>query len=273
MIVQGTIQEIPLDLIDSGGNIRTGEHDEKIESMMQSMKSVGLLYPIRVHRMGTRYRPTDGFGRVICARRLGWTVIAGIVESDDFSDVDSQLTALIANCQRTSFSDLDTASAVENLMRESGWNASETAAKLGFSNAKVSRLRELLALPEPIRDAIRAGKISSSSGVELSRIDDPIEQAMFAAKVASGELTRDGLAGEVKRRRAPQSDKKGTAAPRITAALGNGRSVTLVGSGLTSLDALISWLEELLAKARKCRPKGLELGTFVRILRDEAKTL
>jgi hypothetical protein len=193
------------------------------------------------------------------------------VEGDEFSDVDAQMTALIANCQRTNLSDMDTAEAVENLMRESGWNASETAGKLGFSIAKVSRLRELRTLPEPIRDAIRAGKIPPSSGVQLAGIDDPNEQAAFAERIRSGELTRDGLAGEVKRRRTKQRSDTVGGMSRVVAPLGNGRSITLAGAGLTSLDALVAWLEALLIKARRARPKGLELGTFVRILRDEAK--
>jgi hypothetical protein len=41
-------------------------------------------------------------------------------------------------------------------------------------------------------------------------------------------------------------------------------------AGLT-LERLIECLEELLARARKVRPKGIELDTFLRLLRDEAK--
>ena len=56
---------------------------------------------------------------------------------------------------------------------------------------------------------------------------------------------------------------------RFTAALTDGRSVAVTGIAMT-LDAMIELLEELLAKARKARPKGLELDTFLRLLRDEA---
>ena len=48
------------------------------------------------------------------------------------------------------------------------------------------------------------------------------------------------------------------------------RSITICGPALT-LDSLIGWLEELLSKARKARPQGLELGTFIRALKDQAR--
>ncbi len=195
--------------------MRKGEYGEKIENMTLSIKNFGLLYPVRLRRVGKRFTPTDGFGRVMSAKRLGWPTVPSIIEGDECSDVNAQLTALIANCQRSNYSDLDTAAAVAHLMQESGWNASETAAKLGFSNAKVSRLRELLTLPEPIRDAIRAGRIPASSGADLSRIEDPHEQAALAERVASGEVTRDGLAGMVKRRRVGRMEKTSTTASRV----------------------------------------------------------
>jgi hypothetical protein len=40
--------------------------------------------------------------------------------------------------------------------------------------------------------------------------------------------------------------------------------------GLT-LERFIEVLEELIAKARKIRPRGIELTTFLRILKEESK--
>jgi hypothetical protein len=36
---------------------------------------------------------------------------------------------------------------------------------------------------------------------------------------------------------------------------------------------MIQWLEELLAKARKARPQGIETRTFVKMLKDQANQL
>ena len=55
----------------------------------------------------------------------------------------------------------------------------------------------------------------------------------------------------------------------MTASLPGGKTVTVMGQGLT-LDTFIETLEELLTKARKVRPQGVELGTLIKILRDQS---
>jgi hypothetical protein len=57
---------------------------------------------------------------------------------------------------------------------------------------------------------------------------------------------------------------------RVTAVLPGGRSVTLMCEN-PNLERFIQTLEELAAKARKVRPRGIELSTFVRMLKDEAR--
>jgi integrase len=97
------------------------------------------------------------------------------------------------------------------------------------------------------------------------------EKSEIAGQAVGGRITRDALSGSLKARRngnGAQSDA--TSPARVTALLGAGRSITLSGPGLT-LETLITWIEELLAKARKVRPQGLELQTFIKMLKDQAK--
>ena len=80
--------------------------------------------------------------------------------------------------------------------------------KLGFSNAKVSRLLAVLSLPEAIRDQVQAGTIPASAAYELARVEDPGRQAALAEDLAGGRLTRDGLAGMAKAERNGQEQKQ-----------------------------------------------------------------
>jgi hypothetical protein len=104
----------------------------------------------------------------------------------------------------------------------------------------------------------------------LAHIEDPEEQAEFAQQVASGKLNRDALAGRIKARRCSPTVVKQAGPSRITAKLTHDRLITLRASNLT-VDSVITALEELLARCRAARSKGLGLGTMLKVLADEAK--
>jgi hypothetical protein len=128
----------------------------------------------------------------------------------------------------------------------------------------------LLELPAEIIKQVEAGKIPPSGAYELARVTDAKQQAVMAAQMAAGQLTRDGAAGA--RKAAKRSDKPGESQPsRVTAILGESRSITVACAGLT-LERFISLVEELLAKARRERSRGTELGTFISLLRDQARS-
>ena len=265
-MTQETILSIPLNTIQDD-NIRKTFSEEELHGLMQSMNEVGQLQPIRVRQIGNLYWPVDGGRRVLAARRAGWEEIAAIVECKDLSDAAAKQRSLISNCQKEDMPPLDIADGLHDLMEGTGWSATEAAAKLGFSNAKVSRLRDLLTLPEPIRDAIRAGKIPASSGAELSRIEDPARQAALADEIAAGRMTRDGVSGAAKAARKNHCQTGSGTVSRATAVLGDGRSVSVLGQSLT-LESVIEIIETLLSKARKARTQGLTLPTFLKVLRE-----
>ena len=108
----------------------------------------------------------------------------------------------------------------------------------------------------------------TSAAYELARVEDPGRQAALAEDLASGRLTRDGVAGMAKAERNGQEQQPKANGHRARAPLGDGRSITVVGAD--TLDGLIAALEELLSKARKARPQGLGLATFLKMLRDQA---
>lgn len=174
----------------------------------------------------------------------------------------------IENVQREDLTPLEKANAIDRLMKQTGWSGTQTATKLGLSNAAVTRLLALLSLPDAIRAKIETGEVTASAGYERARVGDSEQQAKLAAQVASGELSRDALSGAVKAKKA--SPAESSRAARATAKLNDGRSVTVSSADLT-LDSFIQILEDLLTRARQARPKGLALPTFLKVLQDQAK--
>ncbi len=269
-MIREAIEYLPLSAISSGGNIRKTVSQESLEGLTRSMQQVGLLQPIRVRREADAFVTTDGAMRLLAARKLGWETIAAIVENDERGKAGVTQRAVISNTQRIELSAVDTAEAIARWMEESGGSEAEAAKGLGFSPTKVSGLLSLLKLPEPIRQQIRRGKIPVSSGYELARVNDPTQQAALAEQIVAGTLNRDSLVGEVKAIRRPAKDKPSGGASRIVVPIGEGRSVSISG-GLSSLEALITVCEELLAKARKARTQGWTMPTFLKVARDSMR--
>lgn len=265
------IEYLPLDKIVAAVQVRKEFSEDLIRGLMESMLAVGQLVPIRVRKEGDLYVIVDGERRYRAMKMAGtFTTIAAIVEGQDLAPAAVQHRQLVANCQREGLTAMETANAICELMRETGWTAAEVASKLGMSPANVSKALALTELPSEIQSKIDAGEIPASAGYDLSRVKDPAQQAALAAQVARG-LTRDALTGIVKGNGTGQKQTTGGKTARFKVELPGGRSVTLVGAGLDNLETMIAWLEELVGKARKLRPKGVALATFVRILRDEAK--
>ncbi|WP_169974028.1 ParB/RepB/Spo0J family partition protein [Tautonia rosea] len=265
------IAEIPLAEIELVPLLRKSIDEERLEGLMQSIREVGLLYPPRLTRRGEKYLPADGYHRIVALMKLGRKSIPALVEEEPLGEGEMIRKGLVANAHRVENTPLEKAEAIDRLMGLTGWNASTVAEKLGFSNATVSRLLSLLELPEPIREQVHRGDISLSAASELARVEDPGAQASLAADVASGRLTRDALSGSLRsRRRKPTPGGVAAAGPsRITARLGGGRTVSVVGGGI-DLEAFIEALEEVLAKARKARTQGIEAATFAKMLKDQA---
>ena len=268
---QEQIVYLPLDKIEAAPQVRTEFTDESLHGLADTMTQLGQLQPIRVRREGDIYVVVAGERRLRAARLSGrFTTIAAIIESGELDVAGVLHRQLVENCQKEDLKPLDKARAIKELMERTGKSTTEVASMLGVASGTISKLLALLNLPEQIQSQVRDGAIPATAAYQLSRVADADEQAALATQIAEG-LTREGLSGIVKRSRSREHRDKPERPARVRIELSAGRSVTFAGTGLDDLDTLVQWLEELLGKARKLRPKGLALGTFVRLLKDEAK--
>lgn len=264
------IQYLPIGKIVCERQVRDHIEEASLRELASGLKEVGQLQPIRVRKVGDKYVVVDGERRFLAASNYaGFQTIAAIIETQDLDEGQIIRRQLISNCHEE-LKPMEKARAIARLMEVAGWSATDTAKRLGMSNANVSRLLALLSLPAPIQKQVEDGVIPSSAAAELARVDDLAKQAELAQRIADGRLTRDGLAGE--RKAARKNGAKGTkpAASRATAVLDEKRSVTVSSEGL-DFDSFLQILEELVAKVRKIRPRGIGLQTFLRILKEEAK--
>jgi ParB family chromosome partitioning protein len=263
------IQHFPLDKFRVDQRVRERLNPELVDKIANSFKAVGQLQPVRARLVDDLLWMIEGHHRLAAAQQAAMKTLACIIEEKPLDDGEVIQQQLVMNCLRESPTGLEEARGLRQLMEANGWNASQAAAATGFSNATVTRRLAMLSLPPYILEQVEAGKISPSSAYELSTVTDLAKQAELATQLAEGRMTRDGITGA--RKTAKRPAKRGEGQPsRVTAILGQSRSITVSSAGLT-LERFIDQIEELLTKARKVRSQGVELGTFIKMLRDQAR--
>ncbi len=269
MVAEEQIQYVPRDLVfPDSDQPRRFFDTESLDGLIASLKELGQLVPLRVRFVDGRMVIVDGERRWRAAKPAGLAQLAVIVEEKPGTEAGTLQKQLVLNCQREDFSAVEKADAIRRLMDATGWNASQVAERLGFSKAGVSRLLSLLGLPEGIRERVNAGEIPLSAASSLARVEDGGEREALAAQLASGRLTRDGLVGALKARKA-SGDEPRRGASRVVCRLASA-TVTVSAEDSLDLEAFIATLEEILGKARRARTQGIELSTLTKMIRDQA---
>ncbi|QOV92083.1 ParB/RepB/Spo0J family partition protein [Humisphaera borealis] len=265
-----TIQAIEVSRIISRPQVRREFDDGDLAKFAQSIREVGVQQPIRVRRDGQQYVIVIGERRWRAGKLAGLSSIPAIIDENDLTDTAILQLQLIENLQRADLSPREKAAAIQQLLSETKVTAAEVASKLGLSAATVTKLLSLNKLPESILASVDAGTISLSAAYELSQVADTARQAELAAQVVKGGLTRDALSGKRKATRFPAIESPSPAPSRVTVQLDDERRMVLSGPGLITLEDFIRWLDDARAKARKSLIQSFTLGTFLKMLRDQA---
>ncbi len=162
----------------------------------------------------------SGERRYRAAIRAGLTTLL-CVESRGSMTADEILEdQLVENCVREDLKPIEQAKAFKALIDRRGCSYPQLAEMLNTSHMAVSRALSLLELPGEVQDRVSAGKLSASVAVEVSKLDDPEEQRVVAARVVSEGLNR-AEAVEVVRRAA--RGKSGTGGPKTAKGRGDNK--------------------------------------------------
>lgn len=260
--------ELPLELLAEDQQVRDHVNPEDVKRLAHSIEQSGLWCPIIVRQVDGGYKVLDGHQRVQAFRLLGRSSIPALVREEPLAEPAITESQLAINTIRIDLNPIERAKAIDRLIATGNLTLEAAGSRLNLTSAQLSKAVALLKLPAALQDEVSAGKLAADAAYQLSRIEDPQKQASLAAEVLGRTLSRDALARKLKRSR--RSDEgRAAGSGRVTAALGGGRSVTLVGKGLT-LDSMIEWLDQLIGRARKAKSQTLTLETFIRTLRDQS---
>lgn len=265
------VKLVPIRELVCREQVRRRFDEDALKGMAEHLRIIGIQQPLLCREDGSTLVVVDGERRLRAAKIAGLTTVPVLVMShvDAVAVIERQLSV---NLQRQDLDPVEKAHGIARLIRDADITASEAAKRLGQSESSVSRLLHVVRLPEHVQDLMAAGRLPVSAAPELARIDNRVLLAEAVRNLMSGAITRDGLAGQRKAaERAKKSSDESTSAlaRRVVLPLGAGQSVTVIGQ-MGELPEVISVLEELLSKARTARGKGLSLGTFAKMLRDQA---
>ena len=205
------VREIPLVLIDEIKNVRSHYDEEGIRQLAASIKERGLLQPVILSEMGTRYGIQAGHRRVLAFRLLERETIPSLVKPSPETLAEIQL---IENIQREDLSPADLEIAVRALVERHG--SQEAVAELLMKSKQwvsnivaAAEAREALSPvleQHGVKDSLPSGHLTDIAALPGK---DRVKAAKEALESGGGKRAFRAAAQRAKEKRGqPASPKK-----------------------------------------------------------------
>jgi ParB family transcriptional regulator, chromosome partitioning protein len=180
-----------------------------LDELTASIREKGVLEPLLVRRVGTRYQIIAGERRYRAAVEAGLGELPCVVR--DTSDAEMMELALVENLQRKDLTPFEEADGLNVLVDKYGYTHEAMAEKLGKSRTTITESLSLAAMPEDIRQQCRRADIQSKSMLlQVVRQGDHEKMVGFIER-----LKREGGSRGDARRLAQKADtRRGRGRPR-----------------------------------------------------------
>ena len=145
-----------------------------METLIESVKEVGMLQPILVRRAGDRkeeFEIVAGERRWRAAQRAQLHRVPVVVK--DLDDAQSLKIALVENIQREDLSAIEEAEGYSRLMEEFGLTQEAVSLAIGRSRSHVANAVRLLNLPDSVKRLVEDGQLSAGHARALLGTEDP----------------------------------------------------------------------------------------------------
>lgn len=203
--------QVDIDLIDpSPYQPRTRFAEAALEELAQSIRNSGIIQPLVLRRIGTRYQLIAGERRWRAAQRALLMRVPAVIR--EVGDEQALELTLVENIQREDLNPIEQARAFQRLMEDFHLTQDEVASRTGKDRATVANSVRLLMLDATFLEWIEEGKITAGHGRALLAVDDLKLRLDLAQKASRGKLTVRQLERLGSRRaRASKAGASGTA--------------------------------------------------------------
>jgi ParB family chromosome partitioning protein len=166
---------------------RTRFREEALDELARSIQASGIIQPLVVRPIGSRFQLIAGERRWRAAQRASLTKVPVIVRQ--VSDELALEMTLVENIQREDLNAIEAARAFERLMDEAQLTQEAVAERTGKDRATVANSVRLLKLEPKIQDWIEEGKLTAGHGRALLAVPDSQLRMRYAQRAARGGLT------------------------------------------------------------------------------------
>ena len=185
---KGGVEEIAVSLIDNNINQprRTFNPDE-MQELEQSIIANGVLQPILLNRIGSRYMIVAGERRWRASKNVGLKTIPAIVR--EYSPRQIAEIALVENLMRSDLNEIEIASGIKKLMDTHLMTQEQVSKVLGKSRSAIANSLRFLNLPKDVQALLEQNKISAGHAKVLAAITDSHLCVSLAQRCAQAGMT------------------------------------------------------------------------------------
>lgn len=146
--------------------------EDAMAALAESIGENGLLQPIAVRpkKAGPGYIIIAGERRWRASRMAGLDEVPVLVK--EVTDEQAAALALIENLQREDLDPIEEAEGCQQLIDKYGLTQETAAKRLGKSRSALANTLRLLSLPDPVREQVRTGKLSTGHAKALLGLSD-----------------------------------------------------------------------------------------------------
>jgi ParB family chromosome partitioning protein len=160
---------------------------EALQELIESIRQHGIIQPLIVRQIGTRFELIAGERRWRAAQEIGLTTVPVMIRTAN--DLEVLELSLIENLQRTDLNPIEEAQGYARLANEFGMRQEDIALKVGRSRAAVANALRLLDLHPQVQIWLAQNLISVGHAKVLLALKAPEEQLLTAETVLRRNAT------------------------------------------------------------------------------------
>jgi len=187
--VAGSIGDIPVSAIEANPFQPRDQFDQQaLEELSESIKSLGLIQPVTVRKLGYgKYQLISGERRFRASQLAGLKNIPAYIRIAN----DQQMLemALVENIQRENLDPIEIAISYQRLIEECKLTQDEMADRVGKQRSTIANYLRLLKLPEQVQIALKKGTLNMGQARTIINIENKETQFKVFEEIVKGNLS------------------------------------------------------------------------------------